>query len=151
VRPTKQILLASAVAAAIAVALPGQSRAAGEKEDITLNFVNADIQSVIKTVGLITGKNFLIDPRVNGTVNIVSANPVSKDLVYPILLSALRLQGFAAIEERGFVKIVPEADAKVNFSVTSDKPLATGGDRIVTQCIRCNTRTPRNCCRCCVL
>ncbi len=132
-RPTKQILLASAVAAAIAVALPGQSRAAGEKEDITLNFVNADIQSVIKTVGLITGKNFLIDPRVNGTVNIVSANPVSKDLVYPILLSALRLQGFAAIEERGFVKIVPEADAKVNFSVTSDKPLATGGDRIVTQ------------------
>ena len=104
-----------------------------EKENITLNFVNADIQSVIKTVGMITGKNFIIDNRVTGTVNIISNGPISKDLVYPTLLSALRLQGFAAVEEQGFVKIVPEAEAKLNYSITSDKPIKGGGDKIVTQ------------------
>lgn len=109
---------------------------AQEKENIVLNFVNADIQSVIKTVGMITGKNFIFDPRVTGTVSIVSANPVSRDLVYPILLSALRLQGYAAVEEKGFVKIVPEADAKLNFSATGtvgDQQARVSGDRIVTQ------------------
>jgi general secretion pathway protein D len=104
------------------------------KENITLNFVNADIQSVVKTVGMITGKNFILDPRVNGTVNIVSNGPVSRDLVYPTLLSALRLQGFAAVEEGGFTKIVPEADAKLNFSVMGEgKEVKSRGDRIITQ------------------
>lgn len=103
-------------------------------EPITLNFVNADIQSVIKTVGMITNKNFILDPRVNGTINIVSNGPVARDLVYPTLLSALRLQGFTAVEENGFTKIVPEADAKLNNSLISEgKDVRGRGDRIVTQ------------------
>ena len=49
------------------------SIAASNGDDkITVNFVNADIQSVIKTVGQHTGRNFILDPRVTGTVNIVS-------------------------------------------------------------------------------
>ena len=111
------------------------------KENITLNFVNADIQSVVKTVGMITGKNFILDPRITGNFNIVSENPVSRELVYPILLSALRLHGYAAVEEKGFVKIVPEADAKLNFSATEtvgekgagDTSLRASGDKIITQ------------------
>lgn len=104
-----------------------------EEEQVTLNFVNADIESVVKAVGVITGKNFVIDPRVKGTVNIVSSKPVPRSLTYQILLSALRLQGFAAVEGQGVVKIMPEADAKQNFSVTTGKSLAVSGDRIVTQ------------------
>ncbi len=104
-----------------------------EEEQVTLNFVNADIESVVKAVGVITGKNFVIDPRVKGTVNIVSSKPVPRTLTYQILLSALRLQGFAAVEGQGVVKIMPEADAKQNFSVTTGKSLAASGDRIVTQ------------------
>jgi general secretion pathway protein D len=107
--------------------------AAAEKEKITLNFVNADIESVIKAIGMISGKNFVLDPRVKGTINIVSSSPVSKELTYPILLSALRLQGFAAIEGQGVIKIVPEADAKQNYSPTTEKRLAVSGDKIVTQ------------------
>lgn len=107
--------------------------AQSSEEKITLNFVNADIESVVKAVGQITGKNFVIDPRVKGTVNIISSNPVSRDLVYQILLSALRLQGFAAIESQGFVKIVPEADAKQNASPTVGKNTRLSGDRIITQ------------------
>lgn len=102
-------------------------------DKVMLNFVNADIESTIKAVGLISGRNFVIDPRVKGAINIVSSTPVHKDLVYPILLSSLRLQGFAAVESAGLVKIVPEADAKQHFSTTSDKNLNVSGDRIITQ------------------
>ncbi len=103
-----------------------------EDENITLNFVNSDVVSVIKAVGLITGKNFLIDPRVKGTVNIVSSKPVSRAMVYPILLSALRLQGFAAVESNGVTKIMPEADAKLNYSKTLGLTVPSGGE-VVTQ------------------
>ncbi len=106
--------------------------AAAESEKITLNFVNADIESVVKAVGMISGKNFVLDPRVKGTVNIISSSPVSKELTYQILLSALRLQGFAAIEGQGVTKIVPEAEAKQNYSPTTDGKLAASGDKIVT-------------------
>jgi len=102
---------------------------------VTLNFVNSDIEGVVKAVSEITGKNFVLDPRVKGTVNIVSARPMSRALVYEVFLSALRLQGFAAIEERGIVKIVPESDAKLQSSPTlgpGDRPRARG-DRIQTQ------------------
>src|SRR3981189_2907519 len=98
-------------AAALSLCVPA---AAAEEEKITVNFVNADIQSVIKAVGQQTGKNFILDPRVTGTVNIVSDRPVSKDLLYQIFLAALRVQGYAAVEEGGFVKIVPEAEAKTS-------------------------------------
>ncbi len=106
--------------------------AAGE-EKITVNFVNADIQSVIKTVGQHTGKNFILDPRVTGTVNIVSDKPVSKDMLYRILLSALRVQGFAAVEGDGFVKIVPEAEAKTSAVPTGPAAERASGESIVTQ------------------
>ena len=87
-------------------------------DEVTLNFVNADIEGVVKAVSEITGKNFLLDPRVKGTINIVSARPISRALVYDVFLSALRLQGYAAVEDRGMVKIVPEAEAKLHSGRT---------------------------------
>ena len=103
-----------------------------ENEKITVNFVNADIQSVIKTVGQHTGKNFILDPRVTGTVNIVSEKPVSKDMLYQVLLSTLRVQGYAAVEGDGFVKIVPEAEAKTSAAPMGDASRGPG-DRVITQ------------------
>jgi general secretion pathway protein D len=117
----------------LVLALPPQQAWAQTQGPIVLNFVNADIPSVIKAVGELTGKNFIIDPRVKGTVIITSTKPVPRNQVYPILLSALRMQGFAAIESHGMVKIVPEGDAKQNFSVTRGKQINESGDRIVTQ------------------
>jgi general secretion pathway protein D len=101
---------------------------------VTLNFVNADIEGVVKAVSEITGKNFVLDPRVKGTVNIVSAKPMSRALVYQVFLSALRLQGFAAVEDRGMVMIVPEIDAKLHRSPTlGPQDQARGGQIIETQ------------------
>src|SRR5215813_8443772 len=122
------ILTASLLAAVFAGA-----PAFAADDAVTLNFVNADIEAVVKAVAEMTGRNFVIDPRVKGTINIVSAKPVPKNLVYPTLLSALRLQGFTAIEGEGSVKIVPEADAKQQGSAVAVGPVAGGGDRLVTQ------------------
>ena len=115
----------------VLVALP--SARAAEEEQVTLNFVNADIVSVIKAVGGHTGKNFILDPRVTGTVNIVSEKPVPKSLLYPMLLSVLRTQGYAAVESNGFVKIVPEAEGKTGASPVGDAGAKVPGDRIVTR------------------
>lgn len=101
-------------------------------DKVSLNFVDADIESVVKAIGQITNKNFLLDPRVKGTISINTAKPVPRAITYQILLSALRVQGFATVEENGYTSIVPEVDAKGKFTPR----LATGkqsGGQIVTQ------------------
>jgi general secretion pathway protein D len=113
-----------------------RKRAVRENPDVvTLNFINADIEGIVKVVSEITGRNFLVDPRVKGTVNIVSAKPIPRSQVFDVFLSALRLQGFAAVEDRGIIKIVPEADAKLHASPTiaPGETSPVGGDRIETR------------------
>ena len=127
--PTLSRFLAAAVLMALLLAASAQAA----DEPVTLNFVNADIEAVVKAVAEMTGRNFVIDPRVKGTINIVSSRPVPASLVYPTLLSALRLQGFAAIESDGITKIVPEADAKQHGSPVIAGPVAAAGDRLVTE------------------
>jgi len=125
---------AQAPATTPAAAAPASGIATSDGDDkITVNFVNADIQSVIKAVGQQTGRNFILDPRVTGTVNIVSERPVSRDLLYQIFLSALRVQGYAAVEGDGFTKIVPEAEAKTSAGPVGEQAARIPGDRIVTQ------------------
>lgn len=101
-----------------AAAVPAAATSTPNKT-VTLNFVNADIEGVVKAMAEITGKNFVIDPRVKGTVNIISAQPVPRAAVYDVFLSALRLQGFTAVEDHDLVKILPEADAKLHRNVGS--------------------------------
>ncbi len=79
---------------------------------ITLNFQETDIKAVVQAIGKMTGKTFLLDPRVKGTVDIISSSPVSTSIVYDILITTLRLHGFTAIESNGVTKIVLEALAK---------------------------------------
>ena len=89
---------------------------------VTLNFVNADIEGVVKAVSEITRKNFMLDPRVKGTINIVSARPVPRSTVYEVFLSALRLHGYAVVEDYGIIRIVPESDAKLESPAGSGFP-----------------------------
>lgn len=90
-------------------------------DPVELNFVNADIEGVVKMISEMTGKNFVMDPRVKGTVNIVSAKPVPRSQVYGVFLSALRLQGYTAVESDGIVSIIPESDAKLHSNDTGDQ------------------------------
>lgn len=127
---SRRVMLCALLFALLAgLGLPDTARA--QEDAVTLNFVNADLETVIRAVGTLTGRNFIIDPRVKGTVNILSAQPVSRALAYQILLSSLRLQGFSAVEGRGVVKIVPEQDAKLHARI--GRPQRNDGDRLVTQ------------------
>jgi general secretion pathway protein D len=115
------------VGAPVSRAAVAPPESAAPSKTVTLNFVDADIEGVVKAMAEITGKNFVIDPRVKGTVNIISAQPVPRDAVYDVFLSALRLQGFTAVEDHGLVKILPEADAKLHRNVVTGQPAASDG------------------------
>ncbi len=117
----------------LAAALLLSSAATRAEDTVSLDFVNTDIAAVAKAVGFITGRNFILDPRVKGTVNIVSSKPVPKSQVYDVFLSTLRTQGYTAVQGRGVMKIVPETDAKQNVTATSGKNLKSSGDAMVTQ------------------
>ena len=124
--------LALAPAAAPAQQPPQPPQPAPADDTVTLNFVNADIHAVVKAVSEMTGRNFLIDPRVQGTVNIIAPRPVPRNMVFPILLSALRVQGFAAVGgDLGYVNIVPESDAK--FYAGARDARRARGDQVVTE------------------
>ncbi|HUX90852.1 MAG TPA: type II secretion system secretin GspD [Gallionellaceae bacterium] len=101
-----------------------------QEEKVSLNFVNADIEEVIKAVSHITGRNFVVDPRVKGTINIISSTPVAAPLAYDILLSTLRMQGFAAVEAGGVTKVMPEADAKLYVSGVNERGT---GEKLITR------------------
>ncbi len=127
------MLRAGLAAAFLVAAALAMTTARAADDTVTLNFVNADIDAVVRAISEITGRNFIVDPRVKGTINITSARPVPRDIVYPTFLSALRLQGYAAIESDGVVKIVPEADAKQHGGTVTRGPVSATGDRLVTQ------------------
>jgi general secretion pathway protein D len=76
------------------------------------NLKNADIRAVIAEVSRVTGKNFLIDPRVQGKISIVSSTPISDKELYQVFLSMLQVSGYAAIPSGSTIKIVPNIDAK---------------------------------------
>ena len=100
----------------------------------TLNFADADIESVIKAVGHYTNTTFLIDPRVKGTITVVSEKPLTKKQAFDLLTSTLRMQGYAVVMSDGFAKVVPEADAKLQAGpIKADR---IRGDQIATQIFR---------------
>ncbi|KWR89385.1 type II secretion system secretin GspD [Cupriavidus sp. IDO] len=114
------------------------------RDQVVLNFVNADLESVVKAVGQATGKNFVVDPRVKGSVNLVTEQPVSRAQALETLGSVLRMQGYAMVESNGFTKVVPEADAKLQGSPTVIGGGGGRGDQVVTQVFRLNYESANN-------
>jgi general secretion pathway protein D len=112
---------------------------------VTLNFVNADIDQVAKAIGAATGKTIIVDPRVKGQLNLVSENPVPEDQALKTLQSALRMQGFSLVQDHGVLKVVPEADAKLQGVPTyiGNAPTARG-DQIITQVFELKNESANN-------
>jgi len=103
--------------------------------DITLNFKNADIRAFIDFVAGFSGKNFLVDNRVKGTVSIVSPTAVDEVEAYNIFLSVLEVNGFAAVDAGSVIKIVPRAEGKQK-AVPVHVGNAKSNDEMVTQVLR---------------
>jgi general secretion pathway protein D len=131
----RRIAVAVTLCCAVAAALP-PAFAQGQENSAALSFVNADIESVIKAVGHYTGMTFIIDPRVKGTLTLVSEKSLTKSQAFGLLTSALRLQGFAVVTTgEGYAKVVPEAEAKLQSSPTQvgKRGSRVQGDQIATQ------------------
>ncbi|MFQ5994196.1 MAG: type II secretion system secretin GspD [Acidiferrobacterales bacterium] len=105
------------------------------KGQVLFNFQRADIEAVVKTVSQMTGRNFILDPRVKGKITIISATPVSKRAAYQVFLSALKAQGFTAVRAPGrAVKIVPVAEGKQNARI-SFGPEPRGGEQMASHVV----------------
>ncbi len=109
-------------------------------DPVTLNFANADIEAVARTMATITGRNVVVDPRVKGTMNLSTDRPVPPSVAYQQFIAALRLQGFTIVDAAGLDKVVPEADAKLQGGAVSisegDGRGLPSGNQIVTQVFR---------------
>ncbi|HEY2020354.1 type II secretion system secretin GspD [Paraburkholderia sp.] len=130
---------------ATALLMAGLITAQTAQADVTLNFVNADIDQVAKAIGAATGKTIIVDPRVKGQLNLVSENSVPEDQALKTLQSALRMQGFALVQDHGVLKVVPEADAKLQGVPTyvGNAPTARG-DQVITQVFTLRNESANN-------
>jgi general secretion pathway protein D len=111
---------------------------------VTLNFVNADIEAVTRAIAAMLDRQMLVDPRVRGNITVYSEQPVSVREAYMIYLASLRGLGFAVVENGGLLKIVPEADAKLQAGTVSVGQPSQRGDQIMTQIFRLNFENPNN-------
>ncbi|MBI2770227.1 MAG: type II secretion system secretin GspD [Burkholderiales bacterium] len=134
----------SIAACALLAGAPGLLHAQRSGEPITLNFANADIEAVARTMAAITGRQIVVDPRVKGTINLATDRPVPPAVAYNQFLATLRLSGFSVVEAGGLLKVVPEADAKLQGGSVTVGERPAGGNQIVTQIFRLNYETAAN-------
>ncbi|MCQ8897632.1 type II secretion system secretin GspD [Limnobacter humi] len=124
-----------------ALAAPNSTKVQGQASDrFSLNFVNAEIDAVVRAIGSFTNQTFVVDPRVRGTISLVSPEPLSAADAKNALLAALRLQGFTIVESGGVARVVPENDAKIQASNEVDprRAMNQSGGAIVTQVFQLN-------------
>lgn len=105
---------------------------------VSVNFEAVDIRTVLKTIGEITGINFIPHQSVTGTITVMSPTPIRLGDIYEFLQSILDVYGYAAVETENAVKIVPKADAARNYAqvrIGADPAYIPRNDVIVTQII----------------
>lgn len=128
---------------------PKAATTVNANEPVTLNFSNADIESVARTIATISGANVVVDPRVKGTLTLVTDKPITRAAAVSQFQAALRLQGFTMVESAGLYKVVPEVEAKLQSSAVTLSNAAPGNDalvggQVVTQIFKLNFESANN-------
>src|SRR3954447_10798009 len=118
--------------------------AAFAQQRLTLNFANAEIEAVGRAMADFTGRTIIVDPRVKGTVTLTVEQQLTPDQAVGVLSSALRLQNIAVVDSGGVIRIVPEADARLQGRPAHSGAPAARGDEIVTQIFRLNYESAVN-------
>ncbi len=108
------------------------------REQATLNLKDADIRVLIDTVSAITGKNFIIDPRVKAKVTVISSKPMGANELYQVFLSILQVHGFSAVDTGNVTKIVPDVNAKQGPVPVASRRHPGSGDQLVTRVVQIN-------------
>ncbi len=128
-RSTSRHLFAWLLIAACALAPP----ALDAQQTWEMNLRAADIRELISKVSEISGRNFVLDPRVRGEVTVISPQPLDAEGVYELFLSVLRVHGYAAIESDTGVKIIPHATARQTIPLGD--PGVLSGEDLVTEVV----------------
>jgi general secretion pathway protein D len=118
----------------VSTVLPAAPRAQ-DGATITPNYKDADLSQIIQAVSEVTGKNFIIDPRVNAKVTMMSATPMSAAAFYEAFLAVLQVYGYVAVPAGKIIKIVPNTDAKQGPANDLPSDVSATSDEIVTQII----------------
>lgn len=106
-----------------------------EKNTVTLNFREMEIQTLITTVSEITGRNFIVDPRVRGKVTVISKHAMGEEELYRVFLSILQVHGFSAVQTGEVIKIIPDITAKQSGVPVQSPYDQSAQDEYVTQVI----------------
>ena len=122
----------------------GNSPAKKSPEPVTLNFINAEIDAVAKTLATLSGHNVVVDPRVKGTITLTSNVPVAPSQALRLFAAQLRTQSFALVESAGLYLVVPEADAKLQSGGVSAGAVPASNGQIVTQIFQLNHESANN-------
>jgi general secretion pathway protein D len=109
---------------------------AAQAAPVTLNLKDAEINALVESMSVLTGKNFIVDPRVKGRVTIISSKPMDERELYEVFLAVLGVHGFAAVPSGNVIKIVPAAGAKQESIPTVDRQKGIEPDQIVTRVIQ---------------
>lgn len=114
---------------------PAMAQSRGQAEQHMLNLRDADIRAFIEDVSMITGRTFIIDPRVNGKVTIVSREPVDQATILDVFMSTLAVHGFTAqATPSGAYKIIPQDIAAQQPGPVGEQGLS--GASFVTEVIK---------------
>jgi general secretion pathway protein D len=119
----------------VAAMLPAASQPKQEGATITPNYKDADLGQIIQAVGEVTGKNFIIDPRVNAKVTMVSSTPMSPAAFYEAFLAVLQVYGYVAVPSGKVIKIVPNTDLRQLPANDLPNNVSSTSDEIVTQIV----------------
>ena len=120
------------------------SAAKATQEPVTLNFNNAEIEAVAKTLATLSGHNVVVDPRVKGTITLTSTLPVAPAQALRLFAAQLRTQSFALVESAGLYLVVPEADAKLQSGGVSAGAVPASNGQIITQIFQLNHESANN-------
>ena len=123
---------------------PAKKSSQKKPEPVTLNFTNADIDAVAKTLASLSGHNVVVDPRVKGTITLTSTVPVAPSQALRLFAAQLRTQGYSLVESAGLYLVVPEADAKLQSGGVSAGAVPASNGQIVTQIFQLNHENANN-------
>jgi general secretion pathway protein D len=143
--PSARRLIATLLVAALGLPPPLTAQVIAQGTPVTLNFVNADIEAVSRAMGAMINRQLIVDPRVRGNITVYSERAIPVAEAYRNYLAALRGLGFTVVENAGLLKVVPEADAKLQAgTVAVDGGVGRRGDQVLTQIFRLNYENPNS-------
>jgi len=113
-----------------------QVNADEQSNEIKLNLQEVDIRVLINTVAEVSGKNFIVDPRVKGKVSVISGQSVNPEELYDYFLAILEVHNYATVTTGNIIKILPSNVIKQKPTTTLFQPTEQENDEQITQIIR---------------